>query len=79
MPELVRWSDDRLDDMRKLVDSHDQALDHVVPLVNDLSRNQTRLATTGDRRANRRWEFVLFGLVASLPAWIGLAVQLANH
>lgn len=78
MAPLSRWTDDRLDDLHKLVTTLDTQVDANTRLVDSHDRDLREIGRTGDRRSSDRRAIYLM-LAAILIAQVLQIVDKLAH
>lgn len=73
---LIRWNDDRLDDLAALTHANDGRLDRVAALVSKHDEDLKQVAKTGDRRVNRNWQLTLALFTVTATAIANLLIAL---
>lgn len=74
-----RWNDDRLDDLKRLVDANDNRLDKVEDVAMRHDEQFVSIAKHGDRRESRSWAIRAALITAAGSGVVNLIVTLLQH
>lgn len=74
-----RWSDERLDDLAMIVHQTAERQSEMRRDVDQHSLELTRLASTGDRRSEHRWQLFIASATVTLAAIANVITTLLHH